>query len=133
MNIEKRETVAEETNKSSSVVPPSIPDILEEELVIPRILPHTWEEYIQKPVKHCDHPNFALVSPQRFCEAVRLWEWHPTTENIPPNGGSMSFSEQNDTTSDEYTFVELPDPRLYSIDESDIISHILEQKLSRGN
>jgi hypothetical protein len=31
---------------------------------------------------------------------------------------------------DEYTFDELPDPRLYKIDESDIISDILEQKLS---
>jgi hypothetical protein len=47
--------------------------------------------------------------------------------------GSQSFSAQNVTTSDEYTFEELPDPQLYDIDESDFISHILEQKLSGGD
>jgi hypothetical protein len=142
--------IDEEINESSSVVPPPIPDILEEGKWIPRqppklkesaktkndrrprILPHTWEEFLQEPVKHCGHPNFAIVSPQRFYEAVKLWEWNPTTGHIPPNGGSQSFFAQNDTTSDEYTFEELPDPRLYDIDESDLISHIMEQKLS-GN
>jgi hypothetical protein len=95
--------IEEETNESSSVVPPPIPDILEEEEWIsrpppklkesaktqndrrPRILPHTWEEFLQEPVKHCGHPNFALVSPQRFYEAVKLWEWNSTTGHIPPN------------------------------------------------
>jgi hypothetical protein len=48
----------------------------------PRILPRTREEFLQEPNKHCCHPNFELVPPRRFYDAVKLWEWNPTTVYI---------------------------------------------------
>ena len=54
----------------------------------------------------------------------------------PPDQREIEYTIRKNrhlNNSDEYTFDELQDPRLYGIDEEDLVSHAKEHKLNVNN
>jgi hypothetical protein len=74
--------------------------------------------------KYLDHPDFDEVSPREFYNIVRTWPWNPKTGHTAPlDQRDVEYTIRKNrhlNNSDEYTFDELPDPRLYGIDENDL-------------
>jgi len=107
-------------------------------------LPRTWDEYYYASVltnKYQDHPDFDNVSPRDFYNTVSLWPWSSRYGHMaPPGQQKVASALRKDTNltwqiaySDGFTFDELPDPRLYGIDETDLLSRVKEYKLREDN
>jgi hypothetical protein len=100
-------------------------------------LPRTWEEYYYASNLYQDHPDFDEVSSREFYNTVKGWPWNSTTGNMaPPGQFEAELALRKDLQrqySDEFTFDELPDPRLYGIDERDLLSRVKEYKLREDN
>ncbi len=41
----------------------------------PRILPRTWDLFMEDPTPYIDHPQFIQISPRGFYDAVKEWPW----------------------------------------------------------
>ncbi len=103
-------------------------------------LPRTWDEYYYASIltdKYLDLPDFDEVSPREFYNIVRAWPWNPKTgHTAPPDQREVEYTTRKSrqlNNSDEYTFDDLPDPRLYGIDEEDLLSRVKEHKLRVDN
>jgi hypothetical protein len=103
-------------------------------------LPRTWDEYYYASIltnRYLDHPDFDEVSPREFYNIVRGWPWNPRTgHTAPPGQREVEYAIRKNLqlkNSDEFTFDELPDPRLYGIDEGDLLSRVKEYKLREDN
>jgi hypothetical protein len=154
IEIDETQLDTVDINQSSSVVVDNLrfPDSMDIETIkaarlrrqYAPTLPRTWDEYYYQSIntnKYQDHPDFDNVSPRDFYNAVSLWPWSSIYGHMaPPGQQEVAFALRKDTKytwqlaySDGFTFDELPDPRLYGIDETDLISRVREYKLREDN
>jgi hypothetical protein len=154
IEIDEAQMDAENIHQSSSVVVDNLrfPDSMDIETIkaarlrrqYAPTLPRTWDEYYYQSIntnKYQDHPDFDNVSPRDFYNTVSLWPWSSIYGHMaPPGQQEVAFALRKDTKytwqlaySERFTFDELPDPRLYGIDETDLLSRVKEYKLREDN
>jgi hypothetical protein len=58
-------------------------DPLANNLKRPTPLPRTWAEFQSKPEQYLHHPTWDLLSPAKFYETVRDWDWNDIDGHTP--------------------------------------------------